>query len=43
MDRAPGPLIAVTVSAVLSVVLGILPWIVQQAGALGAGPLIAGR
>ena len=43
VDRAPGPLVAVTVSAVLSVVLGILPWIVQQAGALGAGPLIAGR
>jgi NADH-quinone oxidoreductase subunit N len=43
LDRTPGPMVAVTVSALLSVVLGILPWIVQQAGALGAGPLIAGR
>jgi len=41
--RTPGPLVAITVSAVVSVLLGIFPWIVQGAGALGAGPLIAGR
>ncbi|HXM58686.1 MAG TPA: NADH-quinone oxidoreductase subunit N [Candidatus Dormibacteraeota bacterium] len=43
VDRMPGPLVAVTVSALLSVLLGIFPWVVQGAGALGAGPLIAGR
>jgi NADH-quinone oxidoreductase subunit N len=41
--RTPGPVLAVTVSAVVSVLLGIFPWIVQGAGALGAGPLSAGR
>ena len=43
VDRTPGPLIAVAVSAVLSVVLGILPAVVQGAGFVGASPVIAGR
>jgi NADH-quinone oxidoreductase subunit N len=42
VERTPGPLVAVTVSAVLAVVLGIFPSVVQAAGVLGAGPL-AGR
>jgi NADH-quinone oxidoreductase subunit N len=42
VDRPRGPLVAVTVSAVLAVVLGLGPWLIQSAG-LGAGPLIAGR
>jgi NADH-quinone oxidoreductase subunit N len=41
--RAPGPLIAVGVSALLSVVLGILPAAVQAAGFVGASPVVAGR
>jgi NADH-quinone oxidoreductase subunit N len=43
VDRAPGPLIAVGVSALLSVALGILPAVVQSAGFVGASPVIAGR
>jgi NADH-quinone oxidoreductase subunit N len=43
VDQAPGPLIAVGVSGVLSVALGVFAWVVQTAGVLGAGPLIAGR
>jgi NADH-quinone oxidoreductase subunit N len=39
VDRTPGPLVAVTVSAVLAVILGIFPSVVQAAGVLGAGPL----
>ena len=39
VDRTPGPLVAVTVSAALAVVLGIFPSVVQAAGVLGAGPL----
>jgi len=42
VDRAPGPLIAVGVSALLSVALGILPAVVQSAGFVGASP-VAGR
>jgi NADH-quinone oxidoreductase subunit N len=38
-----GPLIAVMVSALLSVLLGIGPFALQNAGVLGASPLIAGR
>ncbi len=43
VDRTPGPLVAVTVSAVLALVLGIFPMVVQGAGVLGAGPVIGGR
>ena len=43
VDRAPGPLIAVGVSALLSVALGILPAVVLGAGFVGASPVIAGR
>jgi NADH-quinone oxidoreductase subunit N len=43
IDRMPGPLVAVTVSAVLAVILGIFPWVVQGAGLLGAGPLASGH
>ena len=43
IDRTPGPLVAVTVSAVLAVILGLFPWVVQGAGVLGAGPLAAGH
>lgn len=39
VDRTPGPLVAVTVSALLAVILGIFPSVVQAAGVLGAGPL----
>lgn len=42
VDRAPGPLIAVGVSALLSVALGILPAVVLSAGFVGASP-VAGR
>jgi NADH-quinone oxidoreductase subunit N len=43
VDWAPGPLMAVGVSAFLAVALGIFASVVQTAGVLGAGPLIAGR
>ncbi len=43
VDSAPGPLVAVTVSAALALILGIVPWVVQGAGVLGAGPLAAGH
>jgi NADH-quinone oxidoreductase subunit N len=43
IEWAPGPLVAGTVSAVLAVALGIFPWVVQGAGLMGAGPLVAGR
>ena len=39
LDRTPGPIVAVSVSAVLALVLGLYPPIVQAAGVLGAGPL----
>src|SRR5262249_4575467 len=42
VDRAPGPLIAVGVSALLSVARGILPAVVLSAGFVGASP-VAGR
>ncbi|HEY4025715.1 MAG TPA: NADH-quinone oxidoreductase subunit N [Candidatus Dormibacteraeota bacterium] len=43
VDRPRGPMVAVTVSAVLAVALGIVPFVIQGAGVMGAGPLIAGR
>jgi NADH-quinone oxidoreductase subunit N len=43
VEQPRGPLVAVTVSAVLAVALGIFPWVIQGAGVLGAGPLIAGH
>ena len=43
VDSTPGPLVAVTVSAALAVILGIVPWVIQGAGVLGAGPLTAGH
>jgi NADH-quinone oxidoreductase subunit N len=42
VDRPRGPMVAVTVSAVLAAALGLAPWLIQGAG-LGAGPLIAGH
>jgi NADH-quinone oxidoreductase subunit N len=39
IDRTPGPIVAVTVSAALALALGLYPPIVQAAGVLGAGPL----
>jgi NADH-quinone oxidoreductase subunit N len=39
VDRTPGPLVAVTLSAALALALGIYPSVIQAAGALGAGPL----
>ncbi len=41
--RAPGPLVAVTTSAVLAVLLGILPALVQGASLLSAGPVTPGH
>jgi len=43
VDRTPGSLVAVTVSAALAVLLGIFPSVVQAAGLLGAGPLASGH
>ena len=43
VDRTPGPLVAVTVSAALAVLLGIFPSVVQAAGLLSAGPLAPGH
>jgi NADH-quinone oxidoreductase subunit N len=40
---APGPLVAVTTSAVLAVVLGIVPAVVQGASFLSAGPVTPGH
>jgi NADH-quinone oxidoreductase subunit N len=39
VDQTPGPIVVVTVSAALAVILGIFPSVVQAAGVLGAGPL----
>ena len=41
--RAWGPLVAVTTSAALAVLLGILPTLVQSASLLSAGPVIPGH
>lgn len=43
VEQAPGPLVAVTTSAVLAVALGVFPSIFYGAGLLGASPVIAGR
>jgi NADH-quinone oxidoreductase subunit N len=43
VEWAPGPLVAIGVSGFLAVALGIFASVVQTAGMLGAGPLIAGR
>jgi NADH-quinone oxidoreductase subunit N len=43
VDRTPGPLIAVGVAALVSIVLGILPFMVQGAGFVGASPVLAGH
>jgi NADH-quinone oxidoreductase subunit N len=41
--RSPGPLVAVTTSAVLAVLLGILPALVQGASLVSAGPVTGGH
>jgi NADH-quinone oxidoreductase subunit N len=43
VDRTPGPLIAVGIAALMSIVLGILPFMVQGAGFVGASPVLAGH
>jgi NADH-quinone oxidoreductase subunit N len=43
VDQAPGPLVAVGMSAIVAMSLGIFAAVVQTAGFLGAGPLIAGH
>ena len=41
--RTPGPLVAVTASALLAVLLGIVPALVQGASLLSAGPVTRGH
>jgi NADH-quinone oxidoreductase subunit N len=41
--RTPGPLVAVTASALLAVLLGIVPTLVQGASLLSAGPVTPGH